>query len=173
MSPVVEVTVYHLVMRGRPEWSPSDLSGPKGVKFRQVAGSDRAALTQTMYRRVGAAWSWVDRVAWSHAEWEALLAEVDAEVWVVESDAEPIGFTVLARRGGEDVELLYLGLVPEWTGRGIGKWLLRRALDQAWALGPARVRLETCSLDAPAALPNYLAHGFEVRCEERLMREVP
>jgi hypothetical protein len=30
----------------------------------------------------------------------------------------------------------------------------------AWALAPTRVWLHTCTLDAAAALPNYLARGF-------------
>ena len=35
------------------------------------------------------------------------------------------------------------------------------AAREAWALGPNRVWLHTCTLDSPRALPNYKARGFE------------
>jgi GNAT superfamily N-acetyltransferase len=50
--------------------------------------------------------------------------------------------------------------LPEFLGRGLGKHLLTQAVQTAWGLGAARVWLHTCTLDDPAALPNYLARGF-------------
>jgi hypothetical protein len=46
-------------------------------------------------------------------------------------------------------------------GRGIGKAMLTRAAEEAWASEPTRVWLHTCTLDSPRALPNYKARGFE------------
>ena len=60
----------------------------------------------------------------------------------------------------DSVEVAYFGLVPEALGRGLGKHLLSCAVRDAWALGPARVWLHTCTLDHPNALPNYVARGF-------------
>jgi hypothetical protein len=40
-------------------------------------------------------------------------------------------------------------------------------VSAAWALAPTRVWLHTCTLDAKAALPNYLARGFRPFKEER------
>ncbi len=45
-------------------------------------------------------------------------------------------------------------------GRGLGKHLLSCAVRDAWALAPSRVWLHTCTLDHPAALPNYEKRGF-------------
>ncbi len=172
MSPVVDVTVRQLVMRRRPDPDRVLPETPLGVRLRHVFGEESAALIGEMYRRVGAAWHWRDRVHWTPSEWESFLVDRHAEVWLAELGGEPAGFFVLGQQGGEEVTILYFGLVPEWIGRGAGAWLLDRAIDCAWALGPDRIRLETCSLDAPAALPNYLARGFEVRREEQLQREV-
>ncbi len=58
------------------------------------------------------------------------------------------------------VEIAYFGLLPEFLGRGLGKHLLTCATEQAWADGANRVWLHTCTLDDPAALPNYLKRGF-------------
>ena len=71
------------------------------------------------------------------------------------------GFFELAAHDDASVEIAYFGLVEEFMGRGIGKAMLTRAAQQAWALGAARVWLHTCTLDSPRALPNYLARGFE------------
>ena len=68
-------------------------------------------------------------------------------------------------RRGSEVEILYFGLVPEAIGHGLGGFLLARTVEQAWALGAERVVLNTCTLDAPQALPNYEARGF-VRVRE-------
>ena len=42
--------------------------------------------------------------------------------------------------------------LPEFTGAGLGKWLLTEATRAAWGLGASRVWLHTCTLDGPAAL---------------------
>ena len=59
------------------------------------------------------------------------------------------------------------GLLPEFSGKGLGKWLLVEAVERAWSLGASRVWLHTCTLDSPAALPNYLARGFKPFRTER------
>ena len=53
-------------------------------------------------------------------------------------------------------------------GRGLGRYMLTRAVEEAWRTPHARrVWLHTCTLDGPAALPNYLGRGFRiVRSEE-------
>jgi hypothetical protein len=33
-------------------------------------------------------------------------------------------------------------------------------VEEAWSLSPTRVWLHTCTLDHPAALPNYVKRGF-------------
>jgi GNAT superfamily N-acetyltransferase len=64
------------------------------------------------------------------------------------------------------VEIAYFGLAVRFFGRGLGKHMLTRAAEEAWAMGARRVWLHTCTLDSPAALPNYLARGFDpVRTE--------
>ncbi|MHB1223101.1 MAG: GNAT family N-acetyltransferase, partial [Gemmatimonadaceae bacterium] len=57
-------------------------------------------------------------------------------------------------------ELAYFGLVRGVQGRGLGRWLLERAIAEAWAGGADLLWLHTCSLDHPAAIPNYRARGF-------------
>ena len=41
------------------------------------------------------------------------------------------------------------------------------------ALGATRIVLNTCTLDAPQALPNYLARGFTIVSEDQYLLDVP
>jgi GNAT superfamily N-acetyltransferase len=69
-----------------------------------------------------------------------------------------------------EVELVQFGLTPEFIGQGLGKFFLQWAIDRAWGYGPRRLWLHTCTLDHPAALPNYLKAGFRIYKEERTVR---
>ena len=63
---------------------------------------------------------------------------------------------------GDDVEIVYFGLLPEFIGLGLGGTLLTAAIERAFGLGAARAWVHTCSLDHPQALGNYLARGMRV-----------
>jgi GNAT superfamily N-acetyltransferase len=64
------------------------------------------------------------------------------------------------------MEIAYFGLLPDFLRRGLGKLMLTAAVDRAWEQGVSRVWLHTCTLDDPAALPNYLKRGFTPYKEE-------
>lgn len=123
-----------------------------------------------LYRAVGDAYHWRDRLAWSATRLADYLAHPDVSVWVLWVGGETAGYFELlddtARDGG--VEIVYFGLVARFHGRGLGKYMLTRAVEEAWRTPHARrVWLHTCTLDGPAALPNYLGRGFRVvRSEE-------
>jgi GNAT superfamily N-acetyltransferase len=60
------------------------------------------------------------------------------------------------------------GLCPEFIGRGLGPYLLTAAIEIAWSYEPARLTVDTCTLDHYKALALYQRHGFRpVRQEER------
>jgi GNAT superfamily N-acetyltransferase len=163
------VIVRHLEMTSRDQLRPGSIT-PAGIRFRRVE-EDRAAVAMACYHLVGAAWSWVDRRDWDEAQWQSLLDEEAGELWVAREGEQVAGYAQLARRGDE-VAIHYFGLAPGFIGRGIGGWMLTRTIERAWAMGATRVVLNTCTLDGPAALPNYLARGFTVVREEHRPREV-
>jgi GNAT superfamily N-acetyltransferase len=90
---------------------------------------------------------------------EAITAE-GTEIFVAYANGVPGGFFELEWRDGQDMWLAYFGIMPEFRGRGLGKWLLSEALAAAWLREPERVRVETCTLDDPRALPLYQRMGF-------------
>jgi len=120
-----------------------------------------------LYRAVGEQWHWHDRDAWSDEQLAAHLARPEVGVWVARVEGRTAGFFELEHHADGSVEIAYFGLTPAYLGQGLGGALLTRAVREAWALGATRVWLHTCTLDAPQALPNYLARGFRVEREER------
>jgi GNAT superfamily N-acetyltransferase len=117
-------------------------------------------LSRELYRTVGRDYHWRDRLAWSENQLAEYLAKPEVAVHVMWLNGVPAGFAELMRREDGSVEIVYFGLVRAAQGQGLGKWLLTRAVIEAWAMGANRVWLHTCTLDSPAALPNYQARGF-------------
>ncbi len=60
------------------------------------------------------------------------------------------------------VEIQFFGLAPDFIGRGYSRFFLANAIDLAWSANPGEVRIETCTLDHPAALALYQKFGFTV-----------
>jgi ribosomal protein S18 acetylase RimI-like enzyme len=142
---------------------PSRLRGATiedpSIRIRR-APSDAIALFRTVYRDVGAPFHWRDRDTWTDEMLHAHLQRPDTTFWVLTVDDDPAGFFELRQCVDGSVEIVYFGLAGRYIGRGLGKHLLTRAVEEAWALGGNRVWLHTCTLDSAAALPNYRARGF-------------
>lgn len=119
------------------------------------------ALYRHCYRTVGEAWRWRDRWDWTDEEIARHLARPEIDLYLAQRGADLLGWYEL-RRVPDDgsVEIAYFGLFPRAIGRGLGKHLLSHAVRDAWAAGARRVWLHTCTLDHPAAVPNYVARGF-------------
>ena len=81
-------------------------------------------------------------------------------------DGATAGYFELEAHADGTVEILYFGIAAAWHGRGLGRDLLVNATRRAWERGATRVCLNTCTLDGPHALPNYLARGFVPYREE-------
>ena len=170
MSHPVDVVITHLEMSAPDALRPA-AGAPGTVRLAQVSPSDAAAMARACYLLIGTPWHWTDRAHYDEAAWQAMLDEEHGEVWVAR-DAEGIaGYFQLAVHH-DAVEIRYFGLVTRCIGQGIGGWMLNRAVERAWSHKPARVVLTTCTLDGPAALPNYLKRGFQVVREEHRTREI-
>jgi GNAT superfamily N-acetyltransferase len=72
-----------------------------------------------------------------------------------------------------DIELASFGILPQFTGQGLGGHLLTCAVRRAWQGGASRVWLHTSSFDHPWALRNYLARGFRIVKTETSPKELP
>jgi GNAT superfamily N-acetyltransferase len=180
--PLRTVTVWHLDQASPAALPAEPVPAPAGVDLAVV----RAELigpefARFLYTAVGGVWNWTDRLEWSYADWEKRLAVAGAETWVAWVSGTPAGFVQLEPREDGVVEVVYFGLLPAFIGRGLGGHLLDLGLRRAWDLAdrhaslPAtrRVIVETCSLDGPAALRNYLSRGFSLVRTDTVDKPVP
>ncbi len=126
-----------------------------------------------LYAEVGRNYHWYDRLRWTDAEVRARLADEAVSFHLLSVGGAPAGYFELQTHPGGSVEIVYFGLLPEFIGRGLGRRLLEEATSAAWATGASRVWLHTCTLDGPAALPNYLARGFRPFKTEAYQAELP
>ena len=110
-----------------------------------------------LFRRVGGRWLWFSRLTMSD---ERLRSETGEVYAVIDRSGVEVGMLELDFRVPGECLIRFLGLVPELAGHGHGKWLFAQTLALAWRPGVERVRVNTCTLDHPAALPSYLEAGF-------------
>jgi len=112
---------------------------------------------RSLFRKVGGRWLWYSRLAMDDPTLLANVAEVHT---IIAAGGEQVGMLELDFRQPGDCLIRFLGLVPELAGQGHGRWLFAQTLALAWRSGIGRVRVNTCTLDHPAALPSYLKAGF-------------
>ena len=116
---------------------------------------------RTLFRLVGAPWLWFSRLIIDDAALEAIVRDPHVELHAVEDeDGSDCGMLELDFREPGQCELAFVGLVPELSGKGHGRWLLAEAVERAWRDRVTRVHVHTCSLDHPAALSAYRRAGF-------------
>ena len=152
----VAAVVTYLEMTQRPE-SLDVPESPLRLELRDAVDPNRYRL---LFRRVGERWLWFSRLAMDDATLLGAAAEVYA---VLDPSGSEAGLLELDFRTSGECLIRFLGLVPELAGRGHGRWLLAQTLALAWRTDVERVRVHTCSLDHPAALPSYLRAGFRAR----------
>jgi ribosomal protein S18 acetylase RimI-like enzyme len=163
--PKLEVVRTYVEMRAAGSYAQPP-AAPDGVRVRALARDDVAAYRR-LYREVGRDYHWVDRLEWTDEQLRAHLARRDIEVFALEVDGREAGWYELAAHPDGSTEIVYFGIIPAFHRRGLGRYLLGEAVARSWAGNAERVWLHTCTLDDPAALPNYIARGFTPYRTER------
>jgi GNAT superfamily N-acetyltransferase len=158
------VTRTYLDMTSPEDLRPASIIGPE-PRIERLQDCT-IEMFRYLYEEVGRSYRWTDRLAWSDEMVQRHLATRGVSLWLLTSEDEPAGYFELAGHEDGSVEIAYFGLLPDFIGRGWGKYLLTRAVQAAWQLGARRVWLHTCTLDHPAALPNYLKRGFRAVRQE-------
>jgi GNAT superfamily N-acetyltransferase len=159
-----QVTRTYLEMSSPLELRPATVEGPAP----RIERLERctASFFRFLYQEVGQAYHWTDRLGWSDEEVRDHLENPGVSIWLMTWEDAPAGYFELREHDDASVEIAYFGLLPDFIGRGWGKYLLSRAVESAWERHPTRVWLHTCTLDHPAALPNYVKRGFRPVREE-------
>lgn len=117
-----------------------------------------------LYSAVGKEWGWSGRLLMTKDELVQLLQSSKSEIWLMKDGEQIQGFFELDLSESNSVEIVYLGLIPEFIGKGLGKKLLNAAITKASKKG-ANVWLHTCEFDHENALAVYQKAGFEINSE--------
>jgi len=144
-----------------------------------------------LYKTVGEPYNWVSRALYNDEQLSHIITNPKVHIYVLYINGVPGGFTEIDGRHEKIPEIKFFGLAPEFIGKGFGRYFFNQAIDIAWnctqvpdrtspglntgthdrsqtligtapSHGPRCVRIETCSLDHPAALPLYQKFGFNV-----------
>lgn len=119
------------------------------------------AFCSWLYEQVGRPHHWFVRRDASIESLEALIRSGEREFWVLNVGGCPAGFFELDLSAlPETVEIALLGLMPQFQGRGLGRFLASEAIFAAFAHRPRQVTIETNTLDSARALILYQKLGF-------------
>ncbi len=158
----IDVTVTSLEMRtrpARPYARAPNLSQPV-MLLRAVQPT--ISFYRYLYNTIGQEWLWYERRQMSDDALTAIIHDEKVSIDVLYCGGVPAGYAELDARNPSEVEIAYLGLMPEFISRGLGRYIVDWTVDAAWSMAPDRVWIHTCNLDHPAALPTYQKAGFEV-----------
>lgn len=170
-SSTIDVTRTYLEMHEPSALKPAR-SDDERVRIEQMLNCP-PSFFRYLYVEVGRKYRWIDRLPWTDEQIRAHLQLPETSMWLMTYEGAPAGYFELRRCDDGSVEVAYFGLLQEFLGRGLGKHLLTCATEQAWSDGANRVWLHTCTLDDPAAMPNYLKRGFKPFKTETYDFELP
>jgi len=154
----IETVVTHLEMHAPP--AHAAIAPPRDELAIVRAAPPTVRFYRFLYDGVGDPWLWTDRKKLDDGALAAIVCDPAVEVWVLWAAGAPAGYAELDRRAPPDIELAYFGLLPEFTGRRLGAYLLDQTIRRAWSYAPERFWVHTQTLDHPAALPLYQKLGF-------------
>lgn len=156
----VDVTITFLRQTVRPAFALQPRPPGKIAILR--ADNPPVHFYRYLYDLVGRRWNWVSRKRISDADLAAIIQDPKVAVYVLYFNGVPAGMTEIEAVDERLTEIRFFGLAPEFIGRGLSRMFLANAVDLAWANNPSEVRIETCTLDHPAALALYQKFGFAV-----------
>lgn len=149
-----------------PADAPTPRDPPRGVALQRWHAPPLDEYLE-LFHRIGDRWLWHGRLVGGEAAVAAWLADPGARVFRLMTPHGVAGLAELDATRPAEVEIAYFGLCPEWQGRGLGGYLMRAVLAEAWRVhGVERIWLHTCSEDHPDAVDIYRHLGFRAFHEE-------
>jgi GNAT superfamily N-acetyltransferase len=136
-----------------------DVTAPAATSLRHVASPDADSYL-ALFHKIGDEYLWFSRLVMTRDELNAVINDPNEEIYVVEHDGSEEGLLELDFRTPGECEIAYLGLSAKLVGAGVGRWLMNRAIELAWAKPIERFWVHTCTLDHPNALEFYRRSGF-------------
>ncbi len=167
---ITNVTIWYLEINDPAALKPKRVELP-GVRIER-SEVPCPEFSRFLYQAAGGDLYWTERLPWDWHKWFDYLNRDEFETWVLWVSGTPAGYVELEKHKDNSVKIVYFGLLPVFIGRGLGGHLLTFAIERGFAMGADRVWVHTCSLDTPAALPNYRARGMTIYRERTFQRDL-
>ena len=166
----IPTVVTFLDMDAKPNALPPPL--PKGKIAIIKAEHPPVHFYRYLYDTAGKDYYWVDRKKLTDEALAAIVQHPKVELFVLYAEGNPAGMAELDFREA-DGQLAYFGLLPEFVGRRFGYYFLYHAVMNAWMQPIKKLKVNTCTLDHPRALPLYQRLGFTPYSREDRYIELP
>ncbi|MFA4839208.1 MAG: GNAT family N-acetyltransferase [Candidatus Neomarinimicrobiota bacterium] len=98
-------------------------------------------INRFFYTTIGKNWNWIDRLPWTKENWFDYLKRPELETWIAYLDGTPAGYTELEIQKEQTVQISYLGVLPQFSGKGLGKAMLSSGILRSKELQARRVWL--------------------------------
>lgn len=119
-----------------------------------------------MYTNVGEEYGWSQRLMMEKNQLISLLQRNSVSIFLYYINGVNAGYFEIDFSDPSKAEIVYLGLTPEYVGKGYGKSIMFEAIRKGSQGGKNLVWLHTCEYDHEKALDTYLKAGFEMVKEE-------
>jgi len=151
--------VTHLEMM--PPFLPTapDVEWPDGISFTREMDVS-VSTYRALYDQVGRQWHWVNRRTLTDRQLSAIIHHPATEIFRLKKRDRAIGFVELNFKLFPQVEIVFVGLIQDAIGRGLGSRMLEHVIGYIHTRAPSRIIIQTCTLDHPSALPLYQRMGF-------------
>ena len=120
----LEVTFTYLEMHEPPSQSPTHPPNLKHPVMLTRIMDPTISFYRYLYNVVGEPWLWYERRIMDDEKLRHIIHDDKIEIYCLFVGGVPAGYAELNRHEGVDIELSYFGLVPEFIGKGLGRYFL-------------------------------------------------
>ncbi len=165
-----KVFTTFLEITSREEFIPKQGFSEK-MEIRQV--NNDPFFNHMFFLGVGLPWEWYSRLSWTPRDWKEHFLTKEVYTYLAFLGKSLAGYFELEKSDDTAMEIKYIGLLPQYTGKGLGGYLISHAVDKAFRFGVKRVWLHTCNNDHPHAIRSYKKRGFSTFKETEENEDLP
>jgi len=165
-----KVITTFLEINSREEFIPKPGFAEK-MEIRQV--NNDPFINHVFFLAVGLPWKWYSRLSWTPGDWKKHFLKSEVFTYMAFSGKSLAGYFELEKSDKTGMEIKYVGLLPHYTGKGLGGYLISHAVENAFSSGAERVWLHTCNNDHPQAIRSYKKRGFSIFKETEEYEDLP
>lgn len=167
----IEIITTCLELRQRP---PRATSRPRLENLALMrAHKPTVSFYRYLHNTVGQPYLWYSRRTMGDAQLTEIILNKNVEIFVIYVGGVPAGFVELDKRVEHDVEIAHLGLMEEFTGRGLSRYLLDWAVDHSWQTNVQRIWTHITNYDHPKAMGIFQQAGFRAYSQSRTLIDDP